>query len=352
MSETEPDAAVAAGLAAWQRGDLDGLERILDPAVTLKAISPGRWDCRNRDQVMELLRARELAREAGAVADVEITALDASTFLVSGLGGPDETATLVTAVAGKIMSMQQVSTASIGSAAPSLPVAVAAVEAVRAGDATALEHILASTAALARGPVPGFAGRTLLHIATDWPGHWPNGPEIVRLLIAHGADPNQRGGDSSNDETPLHWAASSDDADVAAALIDGGADLETPDGSIGTPMDNAIGYACWHVAELLAARGARIEALWHAAALGRLDVLEEQLATEPDSEQISQAFWHACAASQRRTAERLLAAGADLTWTPDYAEGTPLDAANGRSARQDIMINWLKDQGARSADTT
>src|ERR1019366_2151757 len=51
--------------------------------------------------------------------------------------------------------------------------------------------------------------------------------------------------------TPLHVAASSDDADVADALIDGGADLETPGGSVGTPLDNAIGYGCWNVARLL-----------------------------------------------------------------------------------------------------
>ncbi len=28
--------------------------------------------------------------------------------------------------------------------------------------------------------------RTLLHVATDWPGHWPNGAAIVDTLI--GAD--------------------------------------------------------------------------------------------------------------------------------------------------------------------
>jgi hypothetical protein len=44
-------------------------------------------------------------------------------------------------------------------------------------------------------------------------------------------------------ETPLHYAASSDDLEVAEALIDGGADLEVPGGSIGTPLDNAVGYA-------------------------------------------------------------------------------------------------------------
>jgi hypothetical protein len=33
--------------------------------------------------------------------------------------------------------------------------------------------------------------------------------------------------------------------------------------------------------------------------------------------------WHACAGGQRRVAERLLAADADLNWEPDYAHGTP-----------------------------
>ena len=48
------------------------------------------------------------------------------------------------------------------------------------------------------------------------------------LLLEAGADPNDdTGGDCP--ETPLHWAASSDDADVAAVLIDGGADQ--PDAS-------------------------------------------------------------------------------------------------------------------------
>src|SRR5207302_4775305 len=89
-----------------------------------------------------------------------------------------------------------------------------------------------------------------------------------RLLIAAGADPNARSLGKQFAETPLHWAASSDDLDVARALIDGGADLEAPDGSIGTPLGNAIGYACWNVSRLFVARGARVDTLWHAAALG------------------------------------------------------------------------------------
>ncbi len=230
------------------------------------------------------------------------------------------------------------------------PNAEAAVTAVRSGDVDALAQVLTEAPDLAHAPVPGYRGRTLLHIATDWPGYLPNGPQVVRVLIAHGADPNHRFGDGKGGETPLHWAASSDDADVAQALLDGGADAEAPDGSIGTPLDNAIGYGCWHVAELLATSGVRIDKLWHAAALGRLDRIQTLLQSGPDQGQISQAFWHACAASQRRAAERLLEAGADLNWTPDYAEGTPLDAAGGRSTRQENVTEWLLAQGAISAN--
>jgi hypothetical protein len=172
----------------------------------------------------------------------------------------------------------------------------------------------------------------------------------VHLLVDAGADPNATTTGPGKPETPLHYAASSDDVDVAAALLDRGADLETPGGSIGTPLDNAIGYACWHVARLLAMRGARIEKVWHAAALGVLDTLESLLVPGMvDREEISKGFWHACGAGQRRSAERLLTAGADLDWVPDYAQGTALDAADGLGTRQENVIEWLRSIGARSS---
>jgi hypothetical protein len=66
---------------------------------------------------------------------------------------------------------------------------------------------------------------------------------------------------SGRQETPLHWAASSDDVDVAEALIDGGANIHATGGSIasGTPLDNAVGYGCWRVARLLVQRGADLQ---------------------------------------------------------------------------------------------
>ena len=235
-------------------------------------------------------------------------------------------------------------------AQPERDLAAELVFAIRTGDVEAVWRLLSESPALARDPLGGpFKTRTALHVVCDWPGYFPNGPEIVRLLIAAGADPNFRDKEPRS-ETALHWAASSDDADVAAALIDCGADIEVADGSIGSPLDNAIGYGCWHVARLLVARGARVDKLWHAGALGLLPRLEELLAAGPTAEDISQGFWHACAGGQRRAAERLLAAGADLNWEPDYAHGTPLDAAAGVGTRQQNVITWLKEKGARSAD--
>jgi ankyrin repeat protein len=160
---------------------------------------------------------------------------------------------------------------------------------------------------------------------SDWPGYFPNGPQMVRILIGAGADPNAQSPGERWAETPLHWAASSDDVDVAMALIDGGADLETPDGPIGTPLDNAVGYGCWHVARLLVERGAKVDRLWYAAALGMMNRLEELLAEQPatEPEDLSQAFWHACAGGPRRAAEYLLTRGADLNWSPTMRGGLP-----------------------------
>ena len=224
--------------------------------------------------------------------------------------------------------------------------------AIHAGDVSGVERLVASDAGLASAPLGGSHGtRTPLHVVADWPGYWPNGPRTVQILLAAGADPNARDPEPRA-ETPLHWAASSDDVDVARALIDGGADVNGPDGSIGAPIENAVGYACWNVARLLVERGARVEKLWVASALGMLDRLEQLLSAESNADAglLSQAFWHACNAGQRRAAELLLRAGADLNWVPDYAHGTPLDAAQQRGTQRENVITWLRERGARSAD--
>lgn len=227
------------------------------------------------------------------------------------------------------------------------------IAAIRAGDVAELRRLLGENPGLAamRLVVSG-GGRTPLHIVADWPGYFPNGPEIARMLIEAGANLDARGNDDGSGETPLHWTASNDDVEVAAVLIEAGADLDAADGSIGTPVANAVGYGCWNVARLLVTHGAKVDALWIAAALGMIGRIEELLGdpevASPDM--ISQAFWHACAGHQRRAAEMLLGRGARIDWVPDYASGTPLDAAQGQSTQQQNVIEWLQGLGASRAD--
>src|SRR5436190_15628812 len=98
-----------------------------------------------------------------------------------------------------------------GDAAPTIPVdAPVAVElwlAVRSGDVGAIQRLLARDPALTSVRLRTKDGgtRTVLHLVTDWPGYFPNGPEIVRLFLEAGADPNARTTGWAP-ETPLHWA--------------------------------------------------------------------------------------------------------------------------------------------------
>ena len=235
------------------------------------------------------------------------------------------------------------------------PVAIALVEAIHAGDLQSLRRLLAAPPGLAAARIEGNKGssRTPLHVATDWPGYFPNGPAVVTMLLAAGADPNAPLMGARHAETPLHWAASSDDVDVAEALIAGGANLEAPGASIGggTPLDDAVGYGCWQVARLLVERGARVERLWHAAALGLTSRLEAFFAepVQPAPNEVNDAFWQACHGGKRRAAAYLLTRGADLNWIPDYAKNTPLDMAGSVDTAREALVNWLRDQGARSA---
>ena len=192
-----------------------------------------------------------------------------------------------------------------------------------------------------------MTARTLLHIATDWPGHFPGGARTVALLIDAGADVNARVTGPHN-ETPLHWAASSDDVDVLDVLLDRGADIEAPGAVIGggTPLADAVAFGQWRAARRLIERGARAN-LWQAAALGLTDRVQacfEEGDALPQDE-VTKAFWCACHGGQRASAEYLLDHGADINWI-GFDALTPLDAAR-RSGAGDLAA-WLRTRGARS----
>jgi hypothetical protein len=264
LTDLAADQVIERGLAAWGRGDLDALEMILDPGVTLRAMQPGPWDCENREQVMQLLRLRETQRNVDEPRGVEVRRVDEDTYLTSGLGGGEGIATRVSIAGGKVVAMAQVSTDEPDADAE------AAVQAVRAGDTQALSEILTRRPDLATVKVPGYRGRTLLLIAVDWPGHHPNVRTTIDLLVRAGAQlnpkPPVRG---KQEESPLHWAASSDDIDALDALLDAGADIDATGAVIGggTALNDATAFGQWSAARRLVERGAQISA-WDAAALG------------------------------------------------------------------------------------
>jgi uncharacterized protein len=237
------------------------------------------------------------------------------------------------------------------------PLAVALIEAIHSGNLDSLQLLLAEHPGLAQARVVGPKGgsTTPLHAVSDWPGYFPNGPAVVRTLLAAGADPDAPVEGSWHSETPLHWAASSDDVEVAEALIAGGANIEACGASIagGTPLDNAVGYGCWRVARLLVERGAKVEKLWHAAAMGMTSRVEEFFtgSSAPSPKEVNDAFWQACHGGYRRTAEYLLARGADLNWIPDYAKQTPLAVAMGHDTGREALVGWLRGKGAKSGSS-
>lgn len=192
--------------------------------------------------------------------------------------------------------------------------------------------------------------RSLLHIASDWPGHFPNGAATIAMLLAAGADANAPFAGGNHAETPLHWAASSDDVAALDALLDGGANIEAT-GSIiggGTPLADAVAFGQWRAARRLVERGARTT-LWQAAALGLMDRVEACFVADPPPtrDEITNAFWSACHGGQRESAEYLLGRGADLSWI-GYGGHTPLDAAHRSGAGE--LVEWLASLGARSGN--
>ncbi len=232
------------------------------------------------------------------------------------------------------------------------PVASTLVATIRGGELEGLERLLREHPGLAAARIADDKGcsRTPLHIATDWPGHFPNVAAVVGALLQAGADPNAPVGGSWHAETPLHWAASSDDVQALDALLDGGADIEAQGASIegGPPLDDAVGYGQWRAARRLVERGARTR-LWHAAALGLMDHLEEAFAgtPPPTPQEATEAFWQACHGGQRQAAEYLLGRGAELNWVATWDGRTPLDIARNQGTKE--LVDWLGSCGARSA---
>src|SRR3954451_6047183 len=228
------------------------------------------------------------------------------------------------------------------------PLARDVTEAIRSPDAAALQRLLDEHPHLARSSIAspdGGQARTLLHVVCDWPGHGPEGAAKIRALVAAGADVDARF-DGPHDETPLHWAASSDDVEALDALLDAGADIEAGGAVVGggTPVADAVAFGQWKAARRLLERGARTT-LWQAAALGLTDRVRDELDQRPPGqEELDNALWCAAHGGQRSTAELLRERGGDPAWIGH--DGLAAGQAAARSGAHELAA-WLTPHPAR-----
>lgn len=214
---------------------------------------------------------------------------------------------------------------------------------IRLGDIDGVAALLAAQPELA-GERFGSAHQscTALHFATDWPGHFPKVAQTIDALVAAGAPLDGRFA-GPHTETPLHWAASSDDIDALDALLDAGADIEA-DGAVhtgGTPLSDAVVFGQWNAARRLVARGASMT-IWQAAALGHTDLVRHHLDDGHHTAiDVTNACWNACRAGQMDATRLLVAAGADLDWV-GHDDLTPRAAA--MASGNDELIGWLRSR--------
>lgn len=214
-------------------------------------------------------------------------------------------------------------------------------DAVQRGDVEVVRALVAQRPELATDRHGDASeSRTSLHVATDWPGHFPRVAESIAVLVAAGAPVDGRYG-GPHEETPLHWAASSDDVAAIDALLAAGADIEATGAVLtgGTPLADAVVFAQWNAARRLVQCGAAMT-VWQAAALGELDAVSRHLATGAlSTRDLDNAAWHGCRAGQLDVVQLLAAHGADIDWLGyDNLTSRQAGMASGNAA----LHAWLR----------
>lgn len=205
-----------------------------------------------------------------------------------------------------------------------------------AGDVGALREMLARQPGLVH---ERHDGTTALHVAVHH-------PDVVRLLLERGADPDAR--DAGDNALPLHFAAGSGPIESVRALLDAGSDVH---GTGDLHRIEVIGWATLFadvrrdIVDLLVERGARHH-VFSAIALGDLELLRRVVRDEGNAltrrlskfEQEQTAIHYVIAppdgllggvfrtGSHYRTLEALIELGAELD-ARDARGRTPLEIA-------------------------
>jgi hypothetical protein len=195
-----------------------------------------------------------------------------------------------------------------------------------------------------------FAGASLLHHVAGNPIRCPlpgNVLQLARLLLDRGADPNAECG-----EPGAGWGTAglvltskqASDAAIAVPLLDllkdAGArvDLDEPEVLTGPLWNVARGTA-----EALVARGTPMD-LRHAAALGRLDVMDDQLARGPAADLIEEALIFACVQGELASVRLLVKHGARGDRIGSHGPAPALHEAANRGHPE--IVAFLLERGA------
>lgn len=230
-----------------------------------------------------------------------------------------------------------------------------------AGDVATLRDLLDRDRGAGLARERNRDGATGLHLAVRH-------PDAVRLLLAHGADPNAR--DVGDNALALHFAAGGGPLDSVRALLDAGSDVH----GFGDLHElEVIGWATVFaearrdVVDLLVERGARHH-VFSAIALGDPDLLRRVVQEDSDAikrrlsrfEQEQTALHYVVAPADGlvgglfrtgehyRTLELLIELGADLE-ARDAKGRTPLDVAMLRGDREAMRL--LHAAGAKEPES-
>jgi ankyrin repeat protein len=133
--------------------------------------------------------------------------------------------------------------------------------------------------------------------------------ELVKILLAHGADPNGRGGNI------LREASSRGDTEIVALLLDHGANLKALSDGM-TPLHDAAEGGRDEVVKLLLSKGAAVNARRYDGATPLMSAADRE---------------------HKTTVEILLAAGADINAVDDKGN-TPLHWAVARENKEVVEI--------------
>ncbi len=185
----------------------------------------------------------------------------------------------------------------------------------------------------------------------------------VRALLAETPDLlNIRAWRCPSGETPLHVAARHGRKEVAAFLIEKGADVDVRGDISWTPLHLAAQAGAKDVAELLLAKGATVDPrdanrrspLHLAAHEGHLAIVELLLAKGADVNAKQEAHWtplfEAAQAGRKDVVELLVARGAEIDSKTKDERWSPLQEAARGGHKEVVKLLVAKGADVRSAD--